>query len=945
MKDSLNILINNYLNSATGILAIVISGRDRTIIHKTVKDNFIENRIDILYNNYMDEILGQYGLNENFIDIRIKENKKISSCSLGKLIITSFAELTTTDIELKVYSAHLAEKIEQILEGKEDVSLKIPNIIKIFSKIKNEQFPKGEHSIKVIVIGDYKSGKSSIVNRIVNDGFSEIHNPTIGLDISKKILTIDNTNIKFSIWDSGGFISQISPTKDKLFKHANAVLLLIDSSNCNNIKSIKRWYDEVKNNLHKKIPIIIVGSKNDIITDNKITEEDIESIKKQYGLSYIPVSAKNGQNIRDIFIELTHQIIDIITNFELYDTKSKYKQHYLSLNEIEALTELENYILDKSQSQFYAKNQIDLKKLREKGFPNLINVDEYSFGFKVENGNVTEISLFNSGIKELPSSLENLKSLKKLNLRCNPLNTVPEVVFKLKFLEDLDLSLTNIKEIPDSIGNLTSLKSLNLENNWLTNIPKSIGNLKALQNLNLENNPISWLPISFSNLISIKKIHLESAPFEPRGYLIKLPKDFGDLRNLELLDLSSHRLKSLPESFSNLKELKTLDLFNNKFKALPNFIGNLQSLEELNVERNQIIYLPKTIADLSNLRKFNLKNNIISPKEASDKFKAFAFKSIGKDYKRWMKIAESIEIQEDQIHIIRSDLRKKKKKIQFISPILYASIIALIGVITFLTFDITSQVSFVPLIWFLFIGALIINLLIGASIISTFSSYFKISVSKFGNIVQTHILKIFDIIVILLLIWAVRAAIITALRIELIPAINFLFEFTIPEWLLIVLILIGYNIDLTLLENIDLFLGHFYIKIFSTALVFWALYRNGLGYIKKTAFEEEMNRNIWPFLILGLFGTFTIAILNYSSLKPLLSIAYCIGVIIGACLFLWEKNIDKKSIFYFYITLIGSGILIVWLVSLWNLILSLIIGFIFIILYFLIRRYSHITSY
>ncbi|MFW9782227.1 MAG: hypothetical protein ACFFFB_08100, partial [Candidatus Heimdallarchaeota archaeon] len=192
--------------------------------------------------------------------------------------------------------------------------------------------------------------------------------------------------------------------------------------------------------------------------------------------------------------------------------------------------------------------------------------------------------------------------------------------------------------------------------------------------------------------------------------------------------------------------------------------------------------------------------------------------------------------------------------------------------------------------------------------------------------------------VILYLLWSIRAAVKILLSIELIPSINFIFEFSIPKSFLNLLVNFGYNLDLTFLENLDLFFGHFYLKIFSTALVFWALYRHGFKYIKKTAFEEKERKNVWIFLIVGLFGAFSLAVMNYSNLKPFLSIGYDIGVIFGGWLFIWEKNRPKKSFFLCYIILIFTGISLIWLISLWSMLFSLVFCIVFIILYFIIRR-------
>jgi hypothetical protein len=171
--------------------------------------------------------------------------------------------------------------------------------------------------------------------------------------------------------------------------------------------------------------------------------------------------------------------------------------------------------------------------------------------------------------------------------------------------------------------------------------------------------------------------------------------------------------------------------------------------------------------------------------------------------------------------------------------------------------------------------------------------------------------------------------------------VNFFFQFTIPDWILRIWVIIGYNLNLTFLENLDLFLGHFFLRLFSTGLIFWSLFRNGIAHIKKTAFDEKERKKIWFFLILGLFGAFSLAIMEYSNFQNLLRIIYCIGVIIGASLFIYEKNDRNKQYLLIYLILIAIGIIIVWLLSFLSVIASFIIGIIFIISFILIRRQLH----
>ena len=82
-------------------------------------------------------------------------------------------------------------------------------------------------------------------------------------------------------------------------------------------------------------------------------------------------------------------------------------------------------------------------------------------------------------IKKLPSSIKNLKSLKKLDLRQSDLEMLPDEkeIEGLEALEELDIEATRIKQIPKTLFSLPMLKKLNLSDIELKSIPKEILNL------------------------------------------------------------------------------------------------------------------------------------------------------------------------------------------------------------------------------------------------------------------------------------------------------------------------------------------------------------------------------------------------------------------------------------------------------------------------------------
>ena len=57
---------------------------------------------------------------------------------------------------------------------------------------------------KILVIGDVAVGKTSLVNRVVYNSFSEKYKATIGCEFGLKMMTIDGEDVRIQLWDLAG---------------------------------------------------------------------------------------------------------------------------------------------------------------------------------------------------------------------------------------------------------------------------------------------------------------------------------------------------------------------------------------------------------------------------------------------------------------------------------------------------------------------------------------------------------------------------------------------------------------------------------------------------------------------------------------------------------------------------------------------------------------------
>lgn len=100
---------------------------------------------------------------------------------------------------------------------------------------------------------------------------------------------------------------------------------------------------------------------------------------------------------------------------------------------------------------------------------------------------------FIAGIKDLPDSIKECKSLRSIDISVNPFDRFPDAITHIVGLRELYINDAYIEYLPANFGRLSALRTLELRENNMMTLPKSMSRLVNLQRLDIGNNDFTEL--------------------------------------------------------------------------------------------------------------------------------------------------------------------------------------------------------------------------------------------------------------------------------------------------------------------------------------------------------------------------------------------------------------------------------------------------------------------
>ena len=147
---------------------------------------------------------------------------------------------------------------------------------------------------KLILIGDVAVGKTSIINSLLGQKFSDEYEPSIGVDFFSKTISYKGKPIKLQIWDSAGQ-EKFKSLIPNYIRGASLVILVYDISNKKSFDNLNSWIEFVNN--YENAKIVICGNKIDLKEKREVSTEEGEKFSEEKKLDFFEVSAKDETNL------------------------------------------------------------------------------------------------------------------------------------------------------------------------------------------------------------------------------------------------------------------------------------------------------------------------------------------------------------------------------------------------------------------------------------------------------------------------------------------------------------------------------------------------------------------------------------------------------------------------------------------------------------------------
>lgn len=221
-----------------------------------------------------------------------------------------------------------------------------------------------EHLFRLHLLGSSGAGKSSLLERWVDDTFTDGYFGKPASDFKEKTIELENTkekcsaSVKIQLFDCKNYFASDARRR----RNPDAFIVVFDTTSLEDFYHVRHWLNEIKSNFGTA-RIILAGTMADLSHERKVIYDHVEEFindwngdaeNKDFEIAgYVETSSKNAVHVDDLFEMTARSVMDERGLWE------EHKRHPKQSNETNKLVGMLDAYINRIESYRGAGSDID----------------------------------------------------------------------------------------------------------------------------------------------------------------------------------------------------------------------------------------------------------------------------------------------------------------------------------------------------------------------------------------------------------------------------------------------------------------------------------------------------------------------------------------------------------------------------------------------------------
>ena len=167
--------------------------------------------------------------------------------------------------------------------------------------------------LKVLVLGDERTGKSCLVHRYCNETFTSTYNETASMIFELRILdNIYGKTVKVQVWDTPGCRRGFYQYRKYAMRaKPGAYIFLYDVTNRQSFNNLDSYVNEYITNgvFIQPVDFILLGTKTDLEEQRMVSTDEAKQFAEKHSMDFLEVSALQNVGIEEAFDRLVTKLM------------------------------------------------------------------------------------------------------------------------------------------------------------------------------------------------------------------------------------------------------------------------------------------------------------------------------------------------------------------------------------------------------------------------------------------------------------------------------------------------------------------------------------------------------------------------------------------------------------------------------------------------------------